>query len=86
MSSTINTINNGLDLGKMFNAGLDSVAKKGDQIQAKMDAMLNQDEVDQTALMQLQFQIGIYNTMVETLSNVTKNVTDSMKSLAQRTG
>jgi type III secretion protein F len=86
MSSTINTINNGLDLGKMFNAGLDSVAKKGDQIQAKMDEMLNQDKVDQTALMQLQFQIGIYNTMVETLSNVTKNVTDSMKSLAQRTG
>jgi type III secretion protein F len=86
MSSTINTINNGLDLGKMFNAGLDSITKKGDQIQAKMDEMLNQDKVDQTALMQLQFQIGIYNTMVETLSNVTKNVTDSMKSLAQRTG
>ena len=76
----------GLDLSKMFNSAIDSIGKKGEQIQGDMDAMLNKDEIDQASLMKLQFQMGVYNTMTETLSNVTKNVTDSMKSLAQRTG
>ena len=77
----------GLDVSKMFNDSINSIGKKGEDIQAQMDNLLQKDgEIDQTALMKLQFQMGIYNAMVETLSNVTKNVTDSMKSLAQRTG
>ena len=79
-------VNNGLDLGKMFNTSLDSISKKGADIQAQMDNLMKDGEVDQTALMTLQFQMGIYNTMTETLSNITKSITDSMKSLAQRSG
>ena len=84
---SVGGVNSGLNLGDMFNNALDSINKKGADIQAKMDKLMEADgEVDQTALMQLQFQMGIYNTMIETLSNVTKSITDSMKSLAQRTG
>ena len=83
---SVGGVNSGLDLGTMFNASLDSISKKGADIQNKMDSIMQDGEVDQQALMQLQFQMGIYNTMTETLSNITKNVTDSMKSLAQRTG
>ena len=79
-------VNNGLDLGKMFNTSLDSISKKGADIQAQMDNLMKDGEVDQTALMTLQFQMGIYKTMTETLSNITKSITDSMKSLAQRSG
>ena len=64
----------GLNVNELFNSGLDSISSKGKDLQAKMTEMLGKDEV------------GQYNAMLESLSSVTKSMTDMMKSLAQRTG
>ena len=70
----------------LFNSGLDSISSKGKDLQAKMTEMLGKDEVSPEDMMALQFEVGQYNAMLESLSSVTKSMTDMMKSLAQRTG
>ena len=53
---------------------------------AQTAKMLGKDEVSPEDMMALQFEVGQYNAMLESLSSVTKSMTDMMKSLAQRTG
>ena len=74
----------GLNVNELFNSGLDSISSK--DLQAKMTEMLGKDEVSPEDMMALQFEVGQYNAMLESLSSVTKSMTDMMKSLAQRTG
>ncbi len=76
----------GLTVNELFNSGLDSISKKGQALQTKMNEMLSQDQVSPEDMMALQFEVGQYNAMMESLSSVTKSMTDMMKSLAQRTG
>ena len=77
----------GVDISAMFENGMDSIGDKGSQLQAEMDALLNQEGgASPEQMMELQFKMGQYNTMVESLSTITKSLTDSMKSIAQRTG
>ena len=76
----------GLNVNELFNSGLDSISSKGKDLQAKMTEMLSKDEVSPEDMMALQFEVGQYNAMLESLSSVTKSMTDMMKSLAQRTG
>ena len=76
----------GLNVNELFNSGLDSISKKGRALQTKMNEMLSQDQVSPEDMMALQFEVGQYNAMMESLSSVTKSMTDMMKSLAQRTG
>ncbi|MBS1375981.1 MAG: type III secretion protein [Desulfovibrionaceae bacterium] len=76
----------GLNVNELFNSGLDSISNKGKDLQAKMTEMLGKDEVSPEDMMALQFEVGQYNAMLESLSSVTKSMTDMMKSLAQRTG
>ena len=51
-----------------------------------MTEMLGQEKVEPEDMVVLQFEVGQYNAMLESLSSVTKSMTDMMKSLAQRTG
>ena len=76
----------GLNVNELFNSGLDSIGKKGEALQTKMNDLLSQDEVSPEDMMALQYEVGQYNAMMESLSSVTKSMTDMMKSLAQRTG
>ena len=76
----------GLNVNELFNSGLDSIGKKGEALQTKMNDLLSQDEVSPEDMMALQFEVGQYNARMESLSSVTKSMTDMMKSLAQRTG
>lgn len=76
----------GLNVNELFNSGLDSISKKGQALQTKMNEILSQDQVSPEDMMALQFEVGQYNAMMESLSSVTKSMTDMMKSLAQRTG
>ena len=41
-------------------------------------------EIGQAQMLQLQFEIGQYNAMLEMVSTVSKSLTDMMKTLAQR--
>jgi len=74
----------GFNVSSMFSRTLDGVASKGQQLNATMDKIGNGDSLSQEQLVQLQFQVGQYNTMMESLATVTKSMTDMMKSLAQR--
>ena len=76
----------GLNLGDVFNSGLDSLQSKGKDLETQMIDLMNQDEVSPEDMLYIQFQMGQYNAMLESLSSVTKSLTDTMKSLAQRTG
>ena len=76
----------GLNLGDIFNSGLDSIQSKGKALEKQMTDLMNQDEVSPEDMLNIQFQMGQYNAMLESLSSVTKSLTDTMKSLAQRSG
>lgn len=76
----------GVNLGELFNTGVDSISKRGEALQAEMTKLLNQEEVSPEDMLAVQFEMGQYNAMLESLSTVTKSLTDSLKSLAQRSG
>lgn len=58
----------GLNVNELFNSGLDSISSKGKDLQAKMTEMLGKDEVSPEDMMALQFEVGQYNAMLESLS------------------
>lgn len=85
--SNINGTTPGVNINAMFEGGMDAIAKTGTQLQDEMDKLLSQDGgASPEQMMELQFKMGQYNTMVESLSSITKSLTDSMKSIAQRAG
>ena len=47
---------------------------------------LSENEVDPIKMLALQFSMGRYNAMVEATSSVVKGLTDTAKTLAQRSG
>lgn len=76
----------GLDVGQLFQNATSGLEKDGAALQAKMDQISAEGEIDQTELLELQFAMGQYNAKLETISAVTKSIQDMLKSLAQRTG
>lgn len=75
----------GMNLNDLFNTGTDAIAKKGQDLQTKMTDLLASGEASPEQMLDLQFEVGQYNAMMESLSTVTKSMTDMLKSLAQRT-
>lgn len=75
----------GVDLGKLFDNGLSAIGDKGKALQEKMDALMSKEKVNPEDMIQVQFEMGQYNVLMESISTVTKSLTDTMKSLAQRT-
>ena len=47
----------GLNVNELFNSGLDSISKKGQALQTKMNEMLSQDQVSPEDMMALQFAL-----------------------------
>lgn len=76
----------GLDVGQFFQNATSGLEKDGAALQAKMDQISAEGEIDQTELLELQFAMGQYNAKLETISSVAKSIQDMLKSLAQRTG
>lgn len=76
----------GMNLGEVFNKGIESVHEKGKALQGKMEKLMSQKEVSPEDMMAIQFEMGQYNALLESLSTVTKSLTDMLKSLAQRSG
>ena len=76
----------GVNISELFNSGIDNVGKRGEALQAKMNYLLSQDEISTEDMLVIQFEMGQYNALLESLSTVTKSLTDSLKSLAQRAG
>ncbi|GHU32811.1 type III secretion protein [Betaproteobacteria bacterium] len=65
---------------------MSSVETKATSMQEKIEkATQNKDELEQMDLLNIQFQLGQYNAMIEAASSIAKGTTEVLKSLAQRT-
>ncbi|GHT82127.1 hypothetical protein FACS1894116_05890 [Betaproteobacteria bacterium] len=63
-----------------------SVEAKATSMQGQIeDATKSKDELEQMDLLNIQFQLGQYNAMMEASSSIAKGTTDMLKTLAQRT-
>ena len=82
MSNIIGNLNG---LASSFETGLDSFTQRTDSLKDKMAQLSNMSSEDQnSALIELQFEMGQYNALVELTSNIGKSITDTAKSLAQK--
>jgi type III secretion protein F len=54
-------------------------------VTSRTDTEGNKLELEQEDVLQLQFNIGQYNAMLEAASSIAKGTTDMLKTLAQRT-
>ena len=78
-------IGNTSGLAGLINTGLNNLSSMESQLKADMAAVSSLSSEDQTAAMlNLQFQMGQYNTMVELTSSITKSLSDSIKSISQK--
>ena len=76
----------GLNLGNLFEKGMDAVSKRGTDIEKRMAELQNQESISPEEMAMLNFQLGQYNDLVESLSSISKSMNDMLKSLAQRAG
>lgn len=75
-----------LDINAMFNSMANAVNQRADDLQTRMSEITSSgQELDQTQLLELQFQVGQYNAMLEMTSTISKALTDEAKQIAQRT-
>ena len=84
----INNVTNstGLNVSELMQNCFDSINKAGESLSKEMDTLLSSGtEISQSQMLQLQYEIGQYNAMLEIVSTVSKSLTDMMKTLAQRT-
>lgn len=74
-------------MGSLIKDSIASLQKNTSDLKAQMaDIRAGKYEDQNTALIQMQFALGQYNAMVEMTSNISKNITDTAKSLAQKAG
>ena len=72
-------------MGSIVNDGLSFIEKGAKDLKAQMAAIREGKVEDQaTAMIEMQFQLGQYNMFVEATSNISKSITDTAKSLAQK--
>lgn len=72
-------------LSNLIGQGLDSLSTRAENLKTRMGEVANMKAEDQTAAMiELQFEMGQYNTMVELTSSITKSLSDSVKSISQK--
>jgi type III secretion protein F len=65
---------------------MSSVNTKATNMQGQIEqATKDKDELEQMDLLNIQFQLGQYNAMMEAASSISKGATDMLKTLAQRT-
>lgn len=74
----------GFNFSQMFQNTLQGVSNKGTELTSQMEALSKGENLSNEQMIALQFQVGQYNAMMESLATVTKSMTDMMKSLAQR--
>ena len=75
------------NIGSFLNDSLSKLTSKGDAFQTRMNEMTAKEGgITQEDMLSLQFEMGQYSALIESVSNITKSLTDTLKSLAQKTG
>ena len=73
------------NVGSFLNDSVSIMNQKREIFQNKMkEATSREGGVTQEDLLALQFEMGQYTTLVESISNISKSITDTLKSLAQK--
>ncbi len=79
------TVTSNVRIQDLFNDALSAIQSKGENVRAGMqDIKDEKGNIDTEKMLQMQFEIGTYNTLLETASTVTKSLTDEAKQIAQR--
>lgn len=78
--------NRGLDLGEFFRTGSNAIAERGEKLQQDMKTLMSKKEVSPQDMVMINFEMGQYNALMESLSSMSKSLTDTLKSLSQRSG
>lgn len=79
------TTNSGLNVSELMTECFNSINTAGTDLSERIKGLIGLgDELDQGTMLQVQFEVGQYNAMLEMVSTVSKSLTDMMKTLAQR--
>ncbi len=74
----------GFNVNDMFSKMTDSIAKKGQALETKMNELSSKDSISSEEMLAIQFEMNQYNTLLESTSTIAKSITDEAKQLAQR--
>ena len=75
-----------MTISRQFDNMTTQLSTRAKTLKGNIKAALKDGDLDPMKMLQLQFDMGNYNAMVEATSSVTKGLTDTAKTLAQRTG
>ena len=62
------------------------VSNAASELNTQIQTTLKDGDLDPMKMLDLQFKMGRFNAMIEATSSVTKGLTDTAKTLAQRAG
>ena len=83
--NSITGTNGGINVNELFTTCVTNLNTYGTALEEKISTLsTNGTTIDQTEMLEVQFYIGQYNSMLEMVSTVSKSLTDMMKTLAQR--
>ena len=76
----------GSSFADMIKTGMDSMSGKAEQLKEKMAniSSLDSTEEQQAALLEMQFEMGQYNAVMELTANLVKSLSESIKSISQK--
>ena len=80
MTSSISSF----DINSMFASIQQTIATKGNELQSEMEQISQGSTLSQEQMLQMQFEVNQYNTLLETASTISKALTDEAKQIAQR--
>lgn len=76
-------ISSGFNIADIFSKINQTIAESGDKLSAAMNS-IGDNKISDQDMLKLQFQVNMYNTLLETASTISKSLTDEAKQLAQR--
>ena len=76
----------GSSFADMIKTGMDNMSGKAEQKKKKMAniSSLDSTEDQQAALLEMQFEMGQYNAVMELTANLVKSLSESIKSISQK--
>ena len=76
----------GSSFADMIKTGMDNMSEKAEQLKEKMAniSSLDSTEDQQAELLEMQFEMGQYNAVMELTANLVKSLSESIKSISQK--
>jgi type III secretion protein F len=73
------------NIGGFLSESLTKLTSKSETFQTRVNEMsAKEGGISQEDMLNLQFEMGQYNALIESVANITKSLTDTLKSLAQK--